>query len=199
MPATRPAQHRTKAVQVTEPPGLPPVAAVRPVELELLTRGGLDRHADCGGPPATHPAHLAQVTHQGRVRAGEALGPKDPFDRGGQQLGVGLEQLGHPGHPVLRDRRGVAGRRPPLRWRASLLQPRRHGGRVTTERIGDLADGPALASKCDDVHVLLLSQHDRWDPPVLGDLCKSPGWGVPHRSRWMVPGRTETQINRELR
>lgn len=147
------------------------------------------------------------MAHQALVGAGVALGAKDPLDRRDEQVGIGDEQFADaPGDP-LTDHRRVSGGRQATWRRTALLQPRRHRGRVLAGRFGNLADGPALASQCDDVHVLLLGQHGRWLPPALGDLAvprlEGPPPNVVDGARRSLDSSAQSRLsvtrNRELR
>ncbi len=58
--AAAPAQHRPEAMQLMVPaPAAGPPVAVRPVELELLTRRRVDRHRHRRRPAAQAAAHVA--------------------------------------------------------------------------------------------------------------------------------------------
>jgi len=190
-PVPAPTQDRPEALQRPKPPRLAPRGAVRPVDLRLLTWGGLDRHRHRARPTPADPPPGAQVPHQGRVAASKALGRQDPRHRGPKQIGVALQQLVDPHRPALVDHRG--GHLPASR-RAALLQPLADRFGMAADHRRDVGDRPALAAQRHHVHELLLRHH-------LPRPLQRSVLGRPTRLKGLLrfAGASGAQLNLELR
>ncbi len=90
-------------MKLTQPEDLPEVAAITPVELALLPRGGLDRHRRLLGPAEPGTAQGAHVARDCRIGTLETLRSNDGVHAGRQQPRVDLQQLGDPSRPPLVD------------------------------------------------------------------------------------------------
>ena len=175
---TAPKHHRVSAI-----PKAAPFRAVREVELTFFAGAGLDRHRHLGGRSEAGPPQGSHLPDHRRVGAAEPLGRDDLEHARRQQARRRLDQLVDP---------TPTGRRPPampgqptLRWRSAALQPLRHRGRVVAHLVGDLGDGPALASHAKHVHVLLLGQHGGGFLRCSVFVTRDAGGGL-HR-RWWIP------------
>ena len=181
-----PRRDRPEAPQRVLPtPRLGDGVEVAEVELDLLTRVGVDRHRRRSRGPEPRPTDLPDRSHDGRIRTGVTLRSQLVEHRHGQQpLVLGQQRLdaftpagGH--HPPL------VGHLDPGRW-AARLEPLGDGGRMEAELVGDLLVRPALVLERVQIHVLLLVHHESGGPfGRMSMLGRSTRWRGRHAHGWM--------------